>query len=295
MKISLLFVFVLLSSVFQKPTKDEKQWNIYVFFHRYDDKGKKFIQRNSIFKRIDLIGENKIDPNKNDTFNYKSIEAHLLKLYPKTNAKGVLCINVENKIYQNLKEDNESDNFIFGIEQFVKMVNFIRKSRPNVKIGIYGIPFRTYYTSQLRRNKKLDVLLAKTDIIFPSLYLLFPDKQRGEIENNRYLKENLVTAFYYADRLNKPVMPFVWYIVSPNNKQFGGELLGKKEMSRYVNFIRRFTSKKKNKVNAIVWWESSKKSFLEKVKKASHLENEKVKLNSTDILIDYSSAINRIK
>lgn len=295
MKISLLCVFMLLSSVIQKTSIDKEQWNIYVFSHRYDDQGKKFIQKNSVFKKIDLIGGNKIDPNKKDTFDYKNIEMHLLKLYPKKNAKGVLCINIENHIYQSLKEDNDSDNFSFAIVHFVKMINFIKNFRPNVKIGIYGIPFRTYYTTQLRRNKKLDKILAKTDIIFPSLYLLFPDKERGEKENDRYLTENLETAFYYADRLNKPVMPFVWYMVSPNNKKFGGELLGKNEMRRYVNLIRRFTSKKKNKVNAIVWWESSKKAFLKNVKKASHLENEKVKLNSTDILINYSLSINTIK
>jgi hypothetical protein len=63
-------------------------------------------------------------------------------------------------------------------------------------------------------------------------------------------------------------------------------------VKRYINVIRKFISKKGNKVEGIVWWESSKKAFLNYVKQPSHLENEKVGLNSTDILINYTSVIN---
>lgn len=292
MKISIICFFLLYSTLISNKVIKKNDFSVYVFTHRYDNRGNKFIQKNAMFKKIDLLGGNRIDPENDNNINYKSITAHLIKLYPRRLSTGVLCVNIENSLYHSLKEKKKSNNFNFAINEFIKMVNYIKKIRPLVKIGIYGIPFRTYYSDQIYYNNSLDVLLQKTDIIFPSLYLLFPDKQKGIFQNDRYLTENLQTAFYYADRLNKPVIPFVWYMISPNNKLYGGELLGKNEMKRYINTIRKFTSKNKNKVEGIVWWESSKKAFLKHVKQPSHLENEKVILNSTDILINYSTLIN---
>src|SRR5690606_12568763 len=107
-------------------------------------------------------------------------------------------------------------------KQFIDLLRYIKGVRPNLKIGIYGIPFRTYYPSQLKWNgdRKFDRLMSMSDIVFPSLYIIYPDKEKGKDANEQYLKDNLDVAFSYGERFNKPVIPFIWYIVHPNNKKY---------------------------------------------------------------------------
>jgi len=184
--------------------------------------------------------------------------------------------------------EKESMLFIEAEREFAIMINLIKELRPNVKVGIYGIPFRTYYSSQHRwnANDKLDYILSLTDIIFPSLYILFPDKERGVELNDSYFKQNLDTAFDYAERLRKPVIPFVWYIVHTNNKKFGGELLGKSEMKRYLEYVRNYR-RSSFKVQGIVWWETPTPYINQTIKAPSHLNDEKIPLENDVILREY--------
>ncbi|WP_339698162.1 hypothetical protein [uncultured Marixanthomonas sp.] len=286
----IIIIPFLLFYCFSYSQYQKSDFNIYVFKSRYSEEGKSFINEQPYLSEIKLLGGYMIDPHKKGTINLESVDKHLKKLFPKPNDEGVLCVNLENRYYDNIRNyDVTHRKYKEAIQEFKKLINFIRIRRPNVKLGIYGLPYRTYYKSQTKWNvgTKLDAILSEVDYIFPSLYVLYPDKEKGEKANNIYWNKNLDTAFSYADRLDKKVIPFVWYIVSTNNKMFGGELLGKNEMSRYLEHIKNYISPYNCKVDGVVWWESSKKSFKKNVQSATHL-NESIDLKNSTILKTYT-------
>lgn len=251
-------------------------FSLYVFKDRYEEAGKEFIENESIIDDIKLLGGYMIDPEKKGVINLDRVRYHLVDLFPRPDDAGVLCINLENKLYQDLKNfDKKSYSFRRAEDEFSRLLSFIKEIRPNLRIGIYGIPFRTFFEGQSKWNddNKFDKIISLTDIIFPSLYILYPDHERGAESNNRYFDRNLEVAFDYGYRLKKPVIPFIWYIVNPGNKRFGGELLTDDEMLRYVKYITTYRSRFQGKrVNGIVWWETTKRGFIQWVRYPSHVD-----------------------
>lgn len=233
---------------------------VYIFKERYTADSRSFSGsiRNG-FEDIKIIGGGMIDPKKNGTIDMSSVEKFLVQLFPSVDDEGILCVDLENRIFHNIK-DNELSSPIYkkAINEFTGLIKFIKQKRPQLKVGIYGMPFTEYYDSQSRRNiqQKLDPLLKLTDMLFPSLYIFFPEKQKGLNSNINYLDKNLANAFDYGDRLNKPVIPFIWYLVHPTNKRFGYQVIPKKEMNAYVTHISNYRSKSNNKVAGLVWWDT---------------------------------------
>lgn len=273
-------------AAFNVCVAQNKEKYMYVFKDRYDDQTKAYIDSNSFFKEIKLLGGYMIDPSKKNTVNLESVLVHLEKLYPNPDDDGVLCVNLENKLYHNIRNLPPFDSeFTRSIGKFNELITFIRSHRPNLKIGIYGIPFRTYYASQNKWNEKNkhDVLLSNVDIIFPSLYILFPDKQIGVKSNLNYFKQNLDTALSYGDRLGKPVVPFIWYMINPGNRKYGGELLSISEMERYLGFILSYSSYGQT-IDGFVWWESSDALFKRYAKLSSSSDRSEMLPNKNMLL-----------
>lgn len=288
--------FLLVFSIFVpfrgngQNTWADSSFSIYVFEGRYNESGREFVKKHDKLTNIKILTGYMIDPKKRNVLDLISVSDHLLRISPHKSDNSVLCINIENKLFDDLRTyEKHTLAFKNAEDEFGKMIDLIRELRPNLKIGIYGIPFRTYYSSQIRWNDdcKLDNVLAMTDIIFPSLYILYPDKEKGIKANDDYFLQNLDTAFDYADRLGKSVIPFVWYIVHSNNRLYGGELLGKNEMKRYIDYIRDYRSYLNGKVDGVVWWESSISSFNKNVRHAAHLEDDVTELDRNVILREY--------
>jgi hypothetical protein len=292
-----LFVVCLLVAAPYICTGQDLNRTMYVFKDRYNEQGKRYIEANLFFKEIKLLGGYMIDPAKKGVINLESVSGHLERLYPDPNTMGILCINLENSLYKNIKNYSSTNaEFKYSVAEFNKLLKYIRSQRPNLKIGIYGIPYRTYYASQKKWNKgnKLDELLSNTDVIFPSLYILFPDKQNGSESNREYLKQNLDTAFEYGSRLGKPVLPFIWYMVNPGNKKYGGELLSLAEMERYLQFIYSY-SNFNQRVDGVVWWESSDSSFHKYAKVSSGLQRGEMILDKNWLIRKYTENLEILK
>lgn len=283
---ALFFYFTVFA---QTSDNGKRQFSIYVFKDRYSLATGDFIESHHVFKVIKIMGHNVIDPYNKGIFDFEKIELYINEEFPQRDASGVLCINIENSFYQHLKDNPTLNEFGIAEQKFIDLATTIRELRPNVKLGLYGLPFRVFYDSQSKWNSngKFDNILSYFDIIFPSLYVLFPEKQIGKDGSESYLDKNLEWAFEYASRLNKDVVPFVWYLVNPGNEKFGGELLGRREFKSYINFISAY-SYNGIKVKGIVWWEPSKSFFNKNVKSASHLPFESVLLEKDYILREYS-------
>lgn len=252
--LSLLVIVLVVFDVFGQ-SKD-----IYVFKNRYSQDINQWMESSEVgFKNYEMISRRHIDPKRNNKTDYNSVKKYLQKHFPEKEAEGTLVIDLENKFFKGLKENKKSSkNFEKSKNEFINLIEFIRDERPCLIIGVYGMPFRIHKKSQKVRNenKKLDPILELTDILFPSIYVFNPAKQKGTDYNLNYFEINLNTALEYGERLGKPVVPFVWYLVHESNKKYGLEAIEKDEMAEYLQFILNYEAHGEV-VAGIAWWEGN--------------------------------------
>jgi hypothetical protein len=290
MKIVFVFLFSVefLLSVNVYSQKVDAKFHFYIRKDSYSDETP--FKNNDLYRFYQVLGQSSIDPLNQSIVNKQLIKKNLDKLYPDKNAAGILSIDLENDAFKNLQIMNFNDNkFNDAADQFVQLINEVRMARPNLQIGIYGLPFRTYYTYQnyWNNNQKLDKILNLCDFISPSLYILFTDKEKGSSANEKYLRQNLQVALEYGKRLNKPVIPFIWYMINPGNKLHGGEIIEKQDMLNYISIIRNYDIDG-TKVKGVFWWEGSEKltkKIMKIPRSLSNVDSNKIK---DKIIIDYT-------
>ncbi|HMG82327.1 MAG TPA: hypothetical protein VK559_04785, partial [Ferruginibacter sp.] len=290
-KAVIFVISLLLSFKCFSQTSGNDSFNIYVFQNRYTNDD--YFRQHSVFKFYQFLNQGTIDPNKKSEINEKSIQTALARLYPNNDDQGFLSVDLENDTFNNLRLYTPGDpRFNNSIEQFAKLISIIKSFRPNVKVGIYGLPYRIYYPGQnvQNENQKLDRVLSLYDFISPSLYILYPDKEKGSNANVNYLKLNLQTALEYGKRLNKPVIPFVWYVVAPTNKLYGGEIIDKDQMLSYIATIKNF-SWQNQKPKGVIWWEASDKGFKNMVKLPKRLKTNDTSSIKNIIIYDYTKPL----
>jgi hypothetical protein len=258
----------------------DTSFEIYILKKRYNAKVQRVLSHFN-FRTIKLLGGYMIDPDKKGIIDTGSVRRYLLELFPNFSDSGTLCINLENKLYKDLRDfDFKDKQFQNAQKAFLDLIRFIKKLRPRIKCGIYGLPFRVYYKSQEKwnENNKFSYIFREVDIIFPSLYILYPDQQYGENANNEYWKFNLKCVFEYDRYFRKPIIPFVWYMVNPGNKIFGGSFLKLNELERYIEFLKNYEYDSRS-ISGIVWWEPSKRGFQQIAKDST--------LNQSDLFLFY--------
>ncbi|MEJ5994821.1 hypothetical protein WG904_10375 [Pedobacter sp. Du54] len=288
-----LFVLIIFLSIgSQLFSQVPKDINLYLFKKRYNKKTWDIISKKKGILSIDILSGFMIDPKKDGSIFYESVSNYLSKIYPQIEDKGLLCINLENQLFQNLKLLKKDDPRIkHSLVTFVSLIKYVKKLRPNVKIGIYGLPIRTFHVQENdNSDRKLDAILSNCDYIMPSLYIIYPDKQITLKRNYDYLKQNLDQAFSYGARLKKPVLPFVWYLVHPINKKYGYEMLSPTEMKRYITFIKQYKYKNLNTVGGIIWWETPTPYRENKIRTSNDMQP-LVKLDCNDVLMNYMNHI----
>ncbi len=183
----IFFEIVLLILVFKLSSAQSNDFNIYVRKNMYSIEN--YFNENSVFKYYNVLGENYIDPEKKGGINDESICKGLKLLYPGEDASGYLVIDIENKVMKDFKNYSlNSSQYMEAVAKLKELLSLVRKLRPNLKISFYGLPFRVYFASQNAWNEsnKLDQVLSLCDFITPSLYILYPDAEKG-VEANRLI------------------------------------------------------------------------------------------------------------
>lgn len=260
-------------------------FNIYVRKNMYNIED--YFKQNKVYRFYNMLGENYIDPQKQGGINEESINKGLNRLYPDTSATGYLIIDIENKVVKDFRDYPLNDpRFLDADFRLKELVSLVKRSRPNLKISLYGLPSRVFYPNQNKWNddKKLDQILSLCDFIAPSLYILYPDKEKGTEVNESYIKQNLKTALDYGKRLDKPVIPFIWYAVSPGNKLYGGEVLDKQEVVHQVELVRDFEWGG-TKSAGVIWWEPSENAFQKIIKLTQSVQEKSQITKDKNIII----------
>lgn len=242
-------VFIFLSFIlFGQACAQEKP--IYVLKNRYDQHVNEVINNSPIdFREIRiLVNYQIVDANNSSAIDYKRVKSWLDKFYPNKRDEGILCVNLENRFYNDLKNNGTKD-YKTANKEFVTLLDFIKDYRPNVEIGVWGLPF-------LSSDEQMDPIFEASDIIFPSCYIPAPAEIDGIQSNYDFLDGKMDKAFSYADRLNKKVIPFFWYLVHGPDKDLRFERLSKEEMFKYVKYVENYRSANQSEILGVAWWDT---------------------------------------
>lgn len=210
---------------------------------------------------------------------------------------------LRNVVLSHLSENNSDENKHNKIMKRTLMINFV------ITAGavFFIIVFSTFFMDKIYGNSFQGISslinIASISTIFASMSNVYAQAYMSKNKNwlmftLRFLRDSstLLSSFillYYfdsnfsiAERNNdKPVIPFVWYIVSPGNKKYGNEYLSEASFARYINFIRNYSFNDK-KVLGVVWWEPSNVAFI----KVNNKNDNKFK-DSSDVLDNYLKLI----
>lgn len=266
-----------------------QNFNIYTFKGRYNAETEQYFKNHKIFKRYNLLSLGNVDPKKTGNVDFAVLKKSIEKLYPNNSDEGFLNVDIENEWFKNLKNYNpEDEEYKTASGKFVSILKYIKKLRPNVKLGVYGIPFRFNYDKQKRANynKTYSEIFEYCDYISPSLYVSFTEKEKGKDFNYNFLKQNMNLAFSISKKLNKPVIPFFWYMVNINNDKYGGEIIDKQTLRNYVEFIKSYNYDGV-KVKGILWWDPSDASFTKLLQKSKTGIRRKHLFNDRNEIVKY--------
>src|SRR5690606_30575861 len=128
-----------------------------------------------------FLGRYFIDPEKKGVIDLKSLEKGINKVIKDTDYSGYVVLNIENKVYQELRSNSMSHaNYHKNINMMVKAVELVKKLRPKAKVMVYNIPFRFNTKNQKKHSDfdKLYPLLSAVDVFAPSLYIHYDEKQK---------------------------------------------------------------------------------------------------------------------
>lgn len=281
-KILLVFLFVFFMI---EVNAQVKEFSFFVPINRYEERTKEILKTNQRFKNYKYFGNYYIDRSKKGIINYSNVDEGLKTIIPLKNDNNYLCVNIENELYRNVRDlDSDDPKFKKSLKELVSLIKYIKRKRPNLKVGFYGIPYNFYYIVHKKRNTdKFLSLLKQVDFISPHLYIHYPDIQKGQNANINYLKQNMQLALEYGKKLKKPVIPYVWYIIHPANKIYGGQLITKEEMAEYLKTIESYNYCGQ-KIEGVIWWEPSVTKY--KIPK-KHLGKIKSNMSKDEILIEY--------
>lgn len=265
MKVAILIIILFFSSLCtQGAFAQSNNFKIYLFESRYSLYDKNYVKSNDVYQYYDLFSQGYLESTKEKGhIDLQKVKRSLELYYPDKNKRGKLVLDFEGAVYQNLRKYNSDHKLFKEAEiEFINMVRFVKNNRPNLSVGIYGIPFKFYFENQKKftQGSKFDKILREVDFIAPSLYVLWSENENKNIENEKFLKANLDLALKIAIRLDKPVIPFFWYMVNPINKKYGHEVISPKALKGYYLLVKNHQYNGKS-VDGIFWWDVSQKYF----------------------------------
>lgn len=259
----ILVIFLLIVSLAHsqdKSTAHNRNFEVFVFYDRYGEQAIKYFDDNN-FKASYLITRSMIDPNKSGQVDFKHLNKRIDKLIPNKKSNEAILIDWEEP-FQVMKEVYEDqEKFKLLSDQYIALVKFLRNLRPNAKVAIYGIPFVAYKVKwppmQVNEDKRFDPILSEVDFISPGIYPRHRDEDVGLKSNQTYIKSNLEVSFKYAERLNKPVVPFIWPYYHPSNKKYAYKSLTISEVQNYLDSFFDYEYKEGgSKISGIIWFDN---------------------------------------
>lgn len=224
-----------------------------------------------------------------------NIVRYMKFFYPDTASSGTCVIDWEDSTFYNLRLDKSSVSFNSAVDSFTKVLKIMKQARPYVKVGIFDLPFDVFYPTAdiYNKNNKFDKLFEYCDFIAPEIFIDFPDKEIGHKRNITYIQHNLDVALQYGRRLKKPVIPFIWELIHPSNRKYGGMLIPRDEYESYAEFMIHYNYNGTNIKGFFLWTSSVPEQAYYKILSDNNLTPSKpLSIHVRDsVLTDYYSGI----
>lgn len=196
---------------------------------------------------IDRDNDGKIDTD--------NVERFLLNGFTPTE-RTLLIINWEGPLFDNfIYYRKNHPKFIEAESRFLELIAMIRRLRPRVKVGFYGVPFRNYNPKikVFSDYDKFDKIIRRLDVLAPSMYIPY-DRKGYQIQRDKGV--SLLKNLY--KKYNKEVIPVVWNTYYPN-RQGDRVFIEPSVFRQELNSIyRSFGSKG---MSGFVLWEPDNTSF----------------------------------
>jgi len=135
MRVFNLFFILLLTTTILGQNKD-----IYIFEDKYNISLKELNDNSNLFefKSIEIFGQYMMDPKKVGVVHYDLVDKYLAKMFPQKDVSGILCINLEGELYDQLKNNSvESEKFIAARDEYIKLADYIKSYLKNMDLQYY--------------------------------------------------------------------------------------------------------------------------------------------------------------
>ncbi|AYD47984.1 hypothetical protein [Arachidicoccus soli] len=252
----LLLIFVLFTSSKLVAQTNQKLYN---GLTDLDSKSASFFKANNI-NVVTTVDSRYFAPNPNGNIDFNLFAKSLNIWFPNSASKGIAALDWEGGSLQALHNSPNTNSFKNALNQYIQLIKFAKKMRPNVKWGYYSIPFTTYWgrdSKWQQLNQNILPLLKECDILFPSLYVFYQQGSEDKAGNISYAQDNMMECLKLGVMINKPVLPYVWNRYHNSNKKIGLELIPINDFTAYIKAILN-TSYLDEKAAGIVWWGADK-------------------------------------
>lgn len=146
------------------------------------------------------------------------VDQYLDRYVPK-NFAGYLCLDWESPFHV-LTDPNDS-HYNTTVQQFVSLTHYVKRQRPNAKVGYYGIPLTDYWpiygeltksdraTQYEARMRHLAPIMNASDVLFPTMYDFYThDQTAGPTRDTTVFAEIIRTSLTLSG--GREVVPFTW-------------------------------------------------------------------------------------
>jgi hypothetical protein len=221
------------------------------------EKEKKIMANYSI-KQLMVFDGRYIDPKNSGFIDSVTLSNAIITHFPIAEATGIGLLDLEDENYKSLRKEGKSDVlFDQALGQFLKMIRIAKGLRPNVKWGIYNIPFNTYWDkTELWKNQQtfLDPLFREVDIFTPALYDFYPANVDWA-DDKAYFTDNIKVALKLGKEYNKPVIPYIWHRWHESNPNVGLQLIDINEFDQNLQWITK-TGYENTFVSGLIWFDA---------------------------------------
>lgn len=234
----------------------------------------------NIFKETEkyrILVNYTIDRNNDNEIDEENVKKFLLNGFT-LSENTLLIINWEGKLFDNyIYYARDHKKFKEAESKFLRLVFFIRKFRPHLTLGFYGIPFRNYNPKikNIEEYEKFGTLISNLDVLAPSMYIPHSD------DNYIYQRDTgIILLNNLSEKYKKDVIPLVWNTYYPDRtgkKKFIKPSVFKSEL-KYI-----YNSYKGNRLRGFILWEPDNTSF----GKSRGINSKEAKNLQTQYLIDF--------
>ncbi|MBL1410339.1 hypothetical protein [Sphingobacterium faecale] len=261
----MLFFFSFLSLIAQK------QQQLFYYFDFEDVKLSIYLKDNGIQKVL-FIDEHAFATGTYFGFNEQKLRKSVEELYPDPLATGFCYIDLEAPYIDELvNEPSDTETFKRSLSYYLQILRSVKKLRPNVKWGYYGIPFTTYWNLDesdwfVENIQKIESLIIESDVLFPSMYFFYSDEESNGFQNDTYVKQNIENLIKISAKYNKMLLPFVMERFHPSNRKLGLQKIPEQQFLRHIRNMLEVTVEQR-RIDGIVWWNADKYFYNNKTTK----------------------------